>query len=254
MFRVFVLLVNLFFISGLSALEEELWVFQQDFYSFGKRDVYESLKRIWVQQITELSKEQEIPFMLTIQSKDNPEFITLVHIGNWCALDNFSGITKALEKKVGVDVWRKQQEARDSILNFQIGSLQHFLPESSCIPKEGCPSLMQHPYVHYFIYSLRPGQDSFFEESLQKKAKEHLEKKDGVSWRVWKVLFGADVPKYVIMVCANTEESLSDKVSKLNIIDSHLSQVIRQRRDGKGILRRDLSYLPTQVLPDNGEF
>ncbi len=228
---------------------EELVVVRQDFYSLGKKDIYETLKKAWLQQLTTLGKSKQVPPMLTLESKGNPEYITLVQVNGFGALSDYLGLGKAVEAKMGSSAGRAQREAMDSILHFQVFSLGQFLPACSSPSAGSYMSLLNRPFVHYFIYSLSVGQGSYFEEFMQRKVAENKEK---TCWRVWKVLFGAESPKYILAVFSTTQKELAKDVSKIDMVDPSLDLIIRQERDGKGILRPDLSYFPGAELPGSG--
>lgn len=233
----------LFLTLSLWAESQEIWLFCQDFYSFGKKEAFESLAKLRLEQIKQLASK-DVPPMLTLQVKGDPEYVSLVPIGSFSKMEEFFALEGRLQAKVGAEVWKKQQMAFNSTLNFQLYSLQRFLPACSCIPKEGNTSLQNLPHVHYFIYSLEPGQQSAFEALLERKAREHTEKKTGACWRVWKTLLGVDVPKYVLAIFALTEEKLVEAVAKVDIVDPEIEKIMRLERDGKALFRSDLSYLP----------
>jgi len=221
----------------------DIWLVHQDFFSIGKRDVYEALWKVWLEQLTQLSATREVPPIITMQAKGTPEYIALIPLGNFAALDGFYALNEALKNQAGQELWTKQQEALSSTLNFQVLSLHQFLPACSCLPGESNISIMNRPFVQYFVYSIEPGQGKQFEQFLQRKAKEHLDKKTQTCWRVWKVLFGGDVPKYILTIFSQREESLSEDIKKMDIIDSSMEKILRREKEGKAILRRDLSFV-----------
>jgi hypothetical protein len=236
------LVTSVFLTAALLGQHEDIWLFCQDFYSFGKKDAYESLKQMYFEQVRKITKNN-VP-ILTLQVQGNPEYISLVPVGNFSGVENYFSLNNEVKTQIGDDVWKKQQQAFKSTLNFQVFSIHRFLPKCSQIPKEGNSSLMNRPHVHYFIYSIEPGQETFFEDLLERKSLEHAEKKTGSCWRVWKVLLGADIPKYVLAIFSISEDTLGKEVSKVDIVDPEIEKILRRERDGKAIFRADLSYLP----------
>jgi hypothetical protein len=236
------LFTTLFLTASLLGQQEDIWLFCQDFYSFGKKDVYESLKQMYFEQLRKLSKNTTP--IVTLQVKGDPEYISLVPVGSFNGVENYFSLGNAVKAQIGEEVWKKQQAAFKSSLNFQVYSLHRFLSECSHVPQGSNMSIRNRPYVHFFIYSIEPGQETFFEDLLIRKSAEHEEKKTGACWRVWKVLIGADLPKYVLAIFSGSEESLADEVSKVDIVDPEIEKILRRERDGKAIFRADLSYLP----------
>ncbi len=221
----------------------DIWLIQQNFFSLGKRDVYEALWKVWLQQLTQLSKERAVPPIITLEAKGIPEYIAMIPLGNFSALDSFYALNEALKKQVGPELWMKQQEALGSTMNFQVLSLHQFLPMCSCLPCDVNISIMNRPFLYYFVYAIEPGQGKSFEGLLQRKAKEHLDKKNQVCWRVWKVLFGGDVPKYILVIFSQREEGLMEDIKKIDLIDPSMEKIMRREKEGKASLRRDLSYV-----------
>ncbi len=222
----------------------EIWLIHQDFFSFGKRDVYEAMKKMWLAEIREVSDPEETLPTLAIQSRTNPEYIYLTPLGSFGALDIYAKNMQRVIEKSGRDVEKSREEAWFHALNFQIMSLHRYLPLCSCLPKESNVSLAYHPYVHYFVISITPGQSTYFENFLKRQVTEHNNQEDTVCWRVWRVLIGADVPKYVIGIFSRTEEELKKEREKLDLGDPSMLGIVRREREGWGVLRTDLSILP----------
>ncbi len=193
---------------GLSAYAGELWIIEQDFIKFGKKEAYERYK-------SDLLKEYPVYAWKDI---NDPEYLYLRPLKSLKALG-------AIETP----------EPYASTINFSIQSLHAFLPECSFVPtwKE---SLFAYPAVYYYLYSIVPGNTAIFEEQLKKVA---LDQK--APFRTWKVLMGADVPKYIIAVFGNTTDEAKKSGESMEFITPSMKPLLRNEKHGAAILRRDLS-------------
>ncbi len=231
----------------------EIWMFQEDFYSFGKRDVYEALTKTWITELKQAIAPEELMTMVAIQSRTSPEFVYMTPLGRFATLDTYLDYTNRIIQKLGPEIAKKQQEAWVSTLNFQTYSLLAYMPFLSCVPLNSNPSVPYRPYVHYYIVAVTPGQVGYFEDYLERQVSKHNQEGEMVCWRVWKMLFGSDVPKYVIALFSRSEEELKKHNDQLDLTDPRLADVVRREREGRGILRRDLSIIPIASKPPDLE-
>lgn len=216
----------------------EMWLFCQEFVRFGKKNVYEELKKTWNEQYAEYFKKNQLDMpVLAIQDLNSAEYIYLTPILTYSRLDQYTKESRLLEDAVKNEL----KVGLSSVLNFNIQSLQCYLGECSYIPEFINPSFCNMPYAHYQIFSVFPGKEVLVEDHLKKMVFDEQMKKSNQCWRVWKTTFGGDLPKYIVCRFASTEENLEKE--EIFFIPPYLKEVIRSHREGKGILRRDLSVI-----------
>ncbi len=226
------------FFAVCSLLRGEVWLIEQEFVKFGKRDVYEVLKKGWDSKYrTFLNKEERVHPILAVEDFDAPQYIYLTPLTNYTSLNHL----EIVQKNFRATLNEKEIQPLESTLNFRIASLSVYLPECSYIPEGNNCSFSNLPYVRYQIFSLTPGSESLFEEHLQKVAFEEANKRTQTCWRSWRVAFGSDVPKYLVCIFANTKEGLEKE--DLYFVHQGLKEIVRRQKEGKGIFRKDLSIL-----------
>lgn len=233
----------------------EIWLIQEDFFSYGKRDTYEAITKTWLTALKQANTPQELMTMVAIQSKTNPEYIYMSPIGRFGILDNYLPYVSRIDTKLGPEVVKKQQEAWLSTLNFQTFSLMGYLPFCSCLPRTPNSSIPHRPYVHYYIIGVDTKSADYFENFLKTQVDLHNAKNETICWRTWKVLFGSDVPKYVVAIFSRSEEELKKHKEQLDLTDPLLEKVLRREREGWGVLRRDLSIFSSSptLAPEYSE-
>ena len=64
-----------------------------------------------------------------------------------------------------------------------------------------------------------------------------------VASRVWKVLLGADTPKYVVVLSASSQEALDKVVTSIPFIEGPVKDIVRNERQGRAQFRPQLSVL-----------
>ncbi len=182
----------------------DLWVIEQDFVKFGKKEAYERCKK-------GLLKGPVFGY----KDINDPEYLFL----------------SPLKAVKGVEM----PEPYASTINFSIQTLHEYLPECAFVPR-GKESLLSYPAVYYSIYSIVPGDAPLFEEQVKKIA---ADKK--APFRTWKVLAGSDVPKYVIAVFGDTADEAKKSAENMEFIPPSMKPLLRNEKHGAAILRRDLS-------------
>jgi hypothetical protein len=233
----YLLVVLLLFLSS-AARGEEVWAFNQEFIRFGKKDVYEGFKKRWNLEYGQFLKENKEDYpILAIQDLDAPEYTYLTPVLSYLGLGRFKEGLKNFEETLKKDLTL----GFASTLNFQVESLGVYLSECSYIPEFMNASFCNMPYVHYQIFSLTPGNGGVFEEHLKKMVFEEQMKKSNFCWRVWKISFGGDLPKYVVCRFTQSKEALNR--DEPHFIYENLKEIVRRHREGRGILRRDLSVI-----------
>lgn len=233
----------LLFFVVCSVIRGEIWLIEQEFVKFGKRDVYELLKKEWNTKYKAfLKKEEKVHPILAVEDFDTPQYIYLTPLTNYASLNNL----EALQKSFREVLKEKSIQPLESTLNFRVASLSVYLPECSYIPEDNNCSFSNLPYVHFQIFSLIPGSEPLFEAHLKKVVFEEASKRTQVCWRVWRLVFGSDTPKYLVCLFANTKEGLEKE--DLHFVHQGLKEIIRRQREGKGVFRKDLSiFIPSNL-------
>jgi len=225
-----------FSLSVFAAKKEELWLFQQEFVKFGKRDFYEEWKKQWLQK-WKIQEGKKLP-ILAIEDKDSSQYIYLIAVENFNGLERFFAKQKNFQETMDIFLKKSYAASASATLNFCILSLHQYLPTCSYIPKGQNCSIQLLPAVKYRIYSVMPGNAEAFENNLEKKALSYQKKQATFCWRSWKVIFGGEIPKYIIAFFATDEESLSDIP---DLLGENMREIVTRTKEGKGEFRKDLS-------------
>jgi hypothetical protein len=229
-------------------LSDEVWLFKQDVARFGKGELYESLQKEWIEDWKAFSAEGAQLPSLALKDPDAPQYFYLIPVGSFAGIGVFLQDETAFAQSRSEEAQRRDR-LRASVLNFQIYTAHAYLPACSLTPSETACSLWSMPYVRYAIYSVEPGNDDLFEEHLAKTVEAFQDRARGWVWRTWKVIMGADVPKYVVAVFANEEARAEKGLQELNLAEGGMRAVITRERTGSAVARRDLSLVPPQCMP-----
>ena len=215
--------------------DSSLWLVEQEFVKFGKKDAYEGYK-----------KEQQVNFVkkigfprFAIEDADSSQYIYLIPVRD------FKGLSALMQKRMDYHSMLDRGDEKQilpflSTINFFIESLHNLLPECSFVPK-GKEGLLDYPAVYYSIYGIIPGNGPIFEERLQAVAQAQKNNAAPVCFRTWRVLFGADVPSYIVAIFAETPKEAKELAKGLQIIDGQMKNLLRQEKKSSGMMRKDLS-------------
>jgi hypothetical protein len=209
--------------------EQNLWLIQQDFVKFGKKEVYEKLKK-------EMLSEQFPPFSAyAMQEHDSMQYIYLIPVMDFNGLGDFIG--KKMEFEEGLS--GEQRLPYVSTLNFTMQNLMRFLPECSYVPQTG-ENLSSFRCLYFYLYSIVPGNEAVFEAQLHKIAEEQASL-EGHCIRCWKIVIGGDMPKYGVAVFGFDEKQVKKDAEELELITPPLKNLLRSQKQGGAVLRKDLS-------------
>jgi len=229
-----IFLLSLFFqIEQLAAGENadmQLWLIEQDFVKFGKREIFELQKRGW---IAELQRERTSFSIFGFEDKDSNQFFFLTPLKQMSSFQDYLKFHQSSLGSFSIPQNRNQSAIQDTTLNFFILSVHEYL--SSCSTGFS-PS--ENGYVYYSIYSVYPGNEETFEKYWKKKVREESSAKQ---WGVWRVLCGGDLPKYVVALFAKTEEDLERGLKGGFFTLPYAKEILRRQQEGKALLRKDLS-------------
>jgi hypothetical protein len=233
--------------STIWAGEMQLWLIQEEFVKFGKKDVYEQQQETWLKGFQKsLSKKgfwksnSDFWPVYGLQASDEPQYIYLIPLKGSGAMGDYISKKNEYNDQLSQSL-DQQRQILLSCLNFSIVSLHEFIPDCSNVLSDDLSSWQKNPYVHYWVFGITPGNDRAFEDHVKTMASEHKSSKMDISWRTWKVLMGADIPKYVVVLCAETSELLIEKIKKVQFIDPSMKDIVRNQREGDATLKQNLS-------------
>ena len=212
-----------------------LWLIEQDFVKYGKKDAYEGFKKD-----QESDFAQKVGFSrFAIEDSEASQYIYLIPVGN------FKGLDSLMEKRINYRKMLTSGEMQKiipflSTVKFFMESIHRMIPDCSFVP-QGKESILAYPAVQYYIYGIAPGNGPTFEDRLRKIAAAQQTSANPVCFRVWRVIFGGDVPSYVVAVFGNTQKEAKNLAEGLQFIDGQMKNVLRQEKKGSGLLRSDLS-------------
>ncbi len=226
--RIWMCAVSIF--GSVLAFGEDLWLFDQDFVKFGKKEIYEKLKR-------EMLKDEfgDFSAFAVQEQQESMQYIYLVPVGDYGGLQRLlEGRAKREEKLSG-----EERLPFVSTLNFTIKSVQQFLPACSYVPV-GKESLAAFRCMYFYLFGIVPGNEAIFEAQLQKVAEEQGDS-GGVCMRSWKIVIGGDLPKYLVATFGSNEKKVKQDAENLELIPPPLKNLLRSQKQGSAVLRKELT-------------
>lgn len=228
--------------------ESSIWLIQEDFIKFGKKEVYESQQQMWLQGFKKnLSssggfwrvKKNFWP-IYGLQALDEPQYIYLIPLKDTQALGDFFARRRQYELELDPGALQQRQILL-STLNFSINSLHEYIKECSRLPNSDAFAWEKNPFIHYWVFGITPGNEKIFEQHLQKLATDSMAKNLTSCWRTWRVLLGADTPKYVIVLSAVTQTDLDNQIKTTLFLEGNIKDIVRNQREGAAMLKTQLS-------------
>lgn len=122
----------------------------------------------------------------------------------------------------------------NSILNFTVASLQEL---QTALSYGFAGNLTETPSAAYKIYTVLPDAEKAFRDKLRLTVLQH--QKSAYCWGVWKVVYGSELPKYVVWHFAPDEKSLEAQLKAVKL-DIH-RKWIRRQEEGRAVLIPSLS-------------
>ena len=229
--------------------DSSVWLIQEEFIKFGKKDVYEAQQQSWLQGFKKIlstggfwrSKSGFWP-IYGMQAIDEPQYIYLIPLKNTAALDGF--LAKRSEYNEGMSQEAKnQRQILLSCMNFSMSSLHQYVKSCSSGPDDAA-SWQKNPFVHYWVFGITPGNDQNFETQIQKVVSSVNAKGSVLFLRVWRVLLGSDTPKYVIVLQAPTQDALDLQVKSIQFVEGTIKDIVRNQREGNALMKDPLSMMP----------
>lgn len=210
--------------------DREVWLLEQEVLKLGKKEVYEHAKEGWFEDF-EQSAKLNTPTIIGIDDLDSSQYFYLIPFQNFTDIDAYRKQLKDFRFTVSSEKWLAQQQTIASTLGARFALIFQYKPECSSEPV----SFFQNPKLKLSIFSVAIGQDEAFEQSLIQKAAAVLKSGKKESWRVFKLLYGSDLPKYLI--CSFGEE-------EIDLVDSALKEMVVRERSFSGLVRPELSIHP----------
>ncbi len=204
----------------------DIWMIREEFIPFAKKGGYSSDLKSTVEAKSHSSKCWPC---YVVEELNESKFIYLFPMKNYGSLDTY------FEQK-SVD----HQLREKSFVSYATNSLLRRLPECSYRPDESYEDWETTPYINYWVISVKYDGDDDFEAHLKALAQEHKKSASHLCFRSWRMTFGAELPKYVIVLYSKSKAELKVHSAKLDLLTSESRQVVRRVNVGKGFLRTDL--------------
>lgn len=217
--------------------ENSLWLIEQEFVKFGKKEAYEEYKK---QQQNHFVRQLNVP-RYALEDIDSSQYIYLIPVRD------FKGLNTLMRKRMDFHKELTEHDVRQllpflSTVNFFMESLHYQLPECSFTPA-GKQGVLDYAATYYTIYGIIPGNGPIFEERLKSIAQAQKTSSNPICFRTWRVLFGGDTPSYIVAVFSDTVKEAKKLARDLEIIDGQMKNVLRQEKKGSGVIRKDLSAM-----------
>ena len=185
------------------------WLIEEDFIKMGKKELYEEEKKKELQQ-----GSFEI---VGIEDLENPQYVFLMPLEGIASLSLYPPLVN------------KKNPLLSSCLHFKIFSLHELLEK--CSFRAESTLLDSSPYFSYVLYTISSGSEAVFEEHLTSLCAKQT-KASCLSWRVWKVLIGTDVPKYLVCLSFPTKEELKEAKMEEVFEEIVMRDIIKDRKAG----------------------
>lgn len=199
---------------------ESIWVIDEEFVKFGKKEVYEEQKKGMVRRWNLKGN------VIAIEDKDVPRFLYLCEMENYGEMDQWD--------KDWQTFWRglnKEELVKfDSLINFKVKSAQ-----VEVVNVGG--DFFTMPSIRYLVVGIVPGNDWTFVKHIKGMIGK-VETK-GLGMKVWRIVMGGDMPKFVVCVNGKSE----DELEEIDVLEGLPKDAIRGVKSGKAVVRRDLSYV-----------
>jgi hypothetical protein len=233
---------TLFFSAIFPLMGEEVWMLQQDFVKFGKKEVYESLQKEHFQELLKYGQTKALFPCYALQDLNSPEYFYLIPLKTYGGLELFFKQSQRVQNAFSKEEWDQKRLTKASTVNFKVVSLLKYLPTCSAISK-AFESFLSLQRVNYWVFGVDPGQEPVFEAHLEEIAKKQ-QTNPSISWRVWRITVGGDLPRYLIMVFGAEQKAVDEGAQSLNFISGPIRQLLRKEKNASAVLRPDLSLVP----------
>lgn len=218
---------------GTIANAANLLLIDQEFVKFGKKEVYETEKKSWLEQFSKLTAKQQPSPFIAIYDQNSSQYLYLTQMSSYGEIDTYFQKQRMF----------KVSKSFPSTLNFRIMTVHEEIPRCSTTTENLQATFFSMPHVRYHVYGVAPGQGEAFERYLEKMVKNQNKVEAPATWRTWKVIFGSDTPKYVVCLFAKDKQELEKQGDNLVFVDPAMREILRRDRAGDVEVRRDLSFV-----------
>ena len=229
---------------GKEGEENALWLIQEEFIKYGKKEAYEHLQSDWLKGFQKSinstgiwKREKNNGAIYAIQVREEPQYMYLIPLQE-------NGFSQYFQKEQ--EYWstlspdlKKQRQALLSLINFSMNSLHLYLKKCSHLTGNQDKIGKNSPNFHFWVYGIMPGQEEIFEKALTDLAQDPGLSEE-VCWRVWRVVVGSDMPKYIILASASSENGLEEPKKVLKPLSIQMKEIIRNEKEGDGKLKNFL--------------
>lgn len=218
-----------------------VWVVEQDFVKFGKKEAYEKYKKETLEHFTSFVRKGTFSF-ICLEAGDGTQYLFLTPLDGFSGMESLMQKRNAYRKELSVEAWNQKLLPYFSTINFTIETLHYFLPNCSSIPA-GKEEITSSKAVYYCLFGIIPGNAQAFEDHLKAIAEAQAKGSSPICFRVWRTILGADIPKYVVAVFADSEKAAAKAFDQLGLITLPLKNIVRSERSGTALVRQDLSVI-----------
>jgi hypothetical protein len=211
--------------------EGGLWLLQEDFVKFGKKEVYEVAQKQLMRGLG--SKPPYATFSL--QDANNSEYLYFTSVKTYGGVEAYFKFLHKLQSASS-----DQTILRESSLNFVLRTLYVDLPACSSLPKGKSETLFS-GFATYFLFGITPGEEMVFEQHLMEMATAQKSLQTPALWKTWKVVIGGDQPRYMVVIFSSTQKAAEESGEALDFSPKSLKQIVRKEKMGSAVVRSDLS-------------
>lgn len=198
----------------------DIWMIHEEFVPPSKKGKYEHN----LDTATKENEGKSWPCYI-VQGLDEARYIYLYPMKSYGSLDSYFAHRK-------VNAYLNVS----SSITYAINTLLKRFSQGSYLPDESYDDWGLTPYLNYWVVSLLYDGESRFETYLKQLVKAHADSGSNLCFRSWRVTFGADLPKYVVVLYARSEEELAESRKKLELVTPVSRQVIRSIYEVRGLL------------------
>lgn len=208
----------------------EIWMVREEIVAPDKKKAFE---KGFKEEMRERKSSKLFWPEYIVEGIDTPNFIHFYPLKSYASLDAYfeDGIQKS---KLDQDL---------SGVQSTINTIFKKFPEGAYIPEESYKDWLKTPFLHYWVISLKYGEDEPFEYHMKQLVSAHSKKKTPLCFRTWKVTFGADLPKYVVVLFAKEEQELDEHLEQFDLMTPSVRSVTNRVKEGQGEIRPDLMKL-----------
>jgi len=227
--------------------EKSLWYIDEVFVKFGKKEAYENLEKQWLSSFKSFfgeggiwrTKKHTWQFF-ALQAMNEPQYMFFIPMENFSDLGDYFAKKNEFMQVPSKELAQMRQSLA-SMTNFAVNSLHMYLPGCSRVEGADGDLWSKYPNLYFYSFGISPGNESIFENHLQTIASDKKITLSHSVYRVWKVLIGSDLPKYLILISSESDDQLKIAMDSLNFITPELKDIIRNRREGQALYKKDLN-------------